>query len=359
MFIGNPLYEEDIITVANYNIDWDRLKNKNILITGATGLIGSFLIDVLMFRNKHYGSQISIYAIGRNSVRAKNRFGMYWENPLFKFIEQDVVEKINLNENIDYVIHGASNTHPISYASEPINTVILSVIGTKNILDFAVAYNVKRTLFLSTVEIYGENRGDTERFREDYCGYIDCNTLRAGYPEGKRVAEALCQAYINEKKLDIVIARCCRVYGPTMGSTDSKAIAQFIRNASNNQPILLKSNGTQRYSYCYVADICSAILIILLTGNIGEAYNISNDEFDLSLSEIAKICAKYGKTDVHFDVPSSIESAGYSNATKALLDSTKLSELGWKAKYSLSEGIRRTIQILSDINSLNQGRTNK
>jgi nucleoside-diphosphate-sugar epimerase len=346
MFINNRLYQEDIADVAKLNIDWDILANKSILITGATGLIGSFFIDALMFRNEHYDSNISIYAMSRNTNHAKKRFGIYWENSLFKFSSQDVTGKINLNGSIDYIIHGASNTHPISYATEPINTVIFSVAGTKNILDFASRYNVKRTLFLSTVEIYGENRGDAERFEESYCGYIDCNTLRAGYPEGKRAAEALCQAYINEKKIDVVIARCCRVYGPTMGLRDSKVIAQFLRNASSNQPVVLKSKGTQRYSYCYVADICSAMLIILLAGNTGEAYNISNDNSDLSLSEIATICAEYGKTEVIFDIPSSIETSGYSKATKALLNSAKLRELGWKAKYTLCEGIRRTIHTI-------------
>jgi nucleoside-diphosphate-sugar epimerase len=94
------------------------------------------------------------------------------------------------------------------------------------------------------------------------------------------------------------------------------------------------------------------MLIILLAGNTGEAYNISNDNSDLSLSEIAAICAEYGKTEVVFDIPSSIEASGYSKATKALLNSAKLRKLGWKAKYPLSEGVRRTIQILSKTNSL-------
>jgi nucleoside-diphosphate-sugar epimerase len=129
---------------------------------------------------------------------------------------------------------------------------------------------------------------------------------------------------------------------------DSKAIAQFLHNACNNKTIILKSKGDQQYSYCYVADICSAILVILLSGSNGEAYNISNDASDLSLSKIAAICAEFGKTEVVFNIPSSIEASGYSKATKALLDSAKLRELGWKAKYTLSEGIRRTILILSE-----------
>jgi nucleoside-diphosphate-sugar epimerase len=300
-----------------------------------------------MYRNSNYNNNIIVYASGRNQEKARARFKDYFSSPCFFFIEEDIRSPIKLNVDIDYIIHGASNTHPMAYATEPINTILLSILGTKNIFDFASVHKVKRIVFLSTVEIYGENRGDTEQFKEDYCGNIDCNTIRAGYPEGKRVVEALCQAYIQEKNMDIVIARCCRVYGPTMGNDDSKAIAQFLRNAVNNKPIVLKSKGTQQYSYCYVADICSALLTILLSGKRGEAYNISDNISDLSLSQIAAICADTVKQEVVFDIPSQIEASGYSKAIKALLDSTKLQELGWKANYTLPDGIRRTIQILS------------
>jgi nucleoside-diphosphate-sugar epimerase len=346
--ITNKLYQEDIAIIASCDLSWKTLKNSKILITGATGLIGTFLIDLLMYRNSNFNDNIIIYAVGRNQEKAKVIFKEYFNSSYFIFIEQDIRSPIGLNDDIDYIIHGASNTHPIAYAKESINTILLSVMGTKNILDFAYTHKVQRTLFLSTVEIYGENRGDTEQFKEDYCGYIDCNTVRAGYPEGKRVVESLCQAYIKEKNIDIVIARCCRVYGPTMGNDDSKAIAQFIRNASNNKPIVLKSKGMQQYSYCYVADICSALLVILLNGQNGEAYNISDNTSNFSLSQIAAICADVVKQDVIFDIPSQIEASGYSKVMKALMDNTKLLELSWQAKYTLPDGIRRTVQILSE-----------
>jgi nucleoside-diphosphate-sugar epimerase len=345
---NNALYQEDLAFVASYNIDWKILRDSKILITGATGLIGSFFIDMLMYRNNTYNDNIIIYAIGRNKDKADNRFRNYIKSPIFFFIQQDIQSPIELNVDIDYIIHGASNAHPVVYAREPINTIVTSVIGSKNVFDFAILHKVKRILYLSTVEIYGENRGDIDFFTENYCGYLDCNILRAGYPEGKRVSEALCQAYIQEKKLDIVIARCCRVYGPTMGNDDSKAIAQFIRNASQNKPIVLKSKGNQQYSYCYIADICSALLVILLSGKNGEAYNISDNVCKLSLFQIAQICAKSINTEVVFDIPSSIEASGFSKATKALLDSSKLQKLEWKAKYALPDGIKRTIQILSE-----------
>lgn len=346
MFVNNKLYTEDINTIASCNIFWDQLKNKSILITGATGLIGTFLIDVLMYRNKEYNDNIVIYAVSRNKEKAQIRFGEYFNSKYFTFIQQDIKIPINLNISVDYIIHGASNTHPIAYASEPIDTILLSVLGTKSILDFVAKHNVKRTLFLSTVEIYGENRADVEVFKEDYCGYIDCNTLRASYPEGKRAAEALCQAYINEKNIDIVIARCCRVYGPTMWSDDSKAIAQFIRNAVNNENIILKSKGDQLFSYCYVADVCSALLVLLLDGKNGEAYNISDIDCNLSLAQIADLLSEYIGKEIVFNIPSTVEAAGYSKATKALLDNTKMRKLGWEPKYHINDSLIRTVDIL-------------
>ncbi|MDR0443430.1 MAG: NAD-dependent epimerase/dehydratase family protein [Treponema sp.] len=346
MFTANKLYKKDLDTMASIDIDWGKLKNKKIMITGATGLIGTLLIDLLMYRNTKYNDGIIIYAVGRSGEKAFGRFKEHFNTPFFVFIQHDVQNPIEADFHIDYIIHGASNTHPIAYATEPINTILLSMLGTRSILDFATLHNVKRTLFLSTVEIYGENRGDTENFREDYCGYIDCNTLRAGYPEGKRAAEALCQAYIKEKNIDVVIARCCRVYGPTMGTDDSKAIAQFIKKGVNGEDIILKSKGEQQYSYCYVADVCSALLVLLLNGKNGEAYNISDSSCSLSLLEIATVLSEYSGKEIVFDMPSVTEAAGYSKVTKALLDNSKISEFGWGAKYSMRDGIIKTVEIL-------------
>jgi UDP-glucuronate decarboxylase len=349
MFLNDKLYTEDIDTVASGPFDWDKLKNKSILITGSTGLIGTFLIDLMMYRNIKYNNDITIYAIGRNREKAILRFKEYFDSRFFYFIQQDIQNPLELNKPVDYIIHGATNAHPMAFSTEPVNTILTSVIGTKSILDFASSKNVKQTVYLSSAEVYGVNKGDIEAFREDYCGYLDCNTLRACYPEGKRTAEALCQAYIKEKNINIVIARCCHIYGPTMTDDDSKVIAQFLRNAVNNENIVLKSKGDQQYSYCYVADICSALLVLLLNGKNGEAYNISDNNCNLSLFEIANILSEYTGKKIVFDTPSSIESSGYSKATKALVDSSKLQELGWEAKYSIKEGIIRTVNILRHI----------
>ena len=353
MFINSKNYIDDIKTIASINIDWNNFTNKTILITGATGLIGTFLVDLLMYRNSNYNNNITVYALNRNKETAKKRFNQYFDSPFFVSIQSDLQTSFELNVSVDYIIHGASNAHPIAYATDPIGTIITSVLGTKYILDFAYKQNTIRTLFISTSEIYGENRGDTEFFKEDYCGYIDCNTLRAGYSEGKRTAEALCQSYKNKYDINFVIARCCRIFGSTMGDDDSRSTSQFIKKTVNFEDIILKSNGEQKYSCCYVPDLCSSLLFLLLNGENGEAYNISDFSSSLSLYEIANILTEYSGKKIIFDLPSSVEAIGYSKITKALLDSSKLQNLGWKPLYSIKDGLIRTVNILREIKNEN------
>lgn len=183
----------------------------------------------------------------------KARFEYCFENSLFQFVEYDVNKKLIWNEmnQVDYVLHFASNTHPLQYATDPIGTITTNIIGVQNLLDFSVEHNVTRFVFASSNEVYGENRGDVEKFNEEYCGYINCNTMRAGYPESKRCGEALCQAYKAQKNLDIVIPRLTRSYGPTLLNTDTKALSQFLHNGVAGENIVLKSAGIQYYSWLF------------------------------------------------------------------------------------------------------------
>lgn len=346
MFANNPSYQKDVEKVIHTQLDWKKMSNKSLLFIGASGMIGTFLIDCLMAVNKKENLNISVYAMGRNQKKLQSRFIKYKEDPNFHLVVGDILEPLAFDIQYDFIIHGASNTHPKAYVSDPINTIMTNIKGTEQVLNYAAKNPVERVLFLSTVEIYGENRGDTEKFDESYCGYIDCNTLRAGYPEGKRASEALCQAYIKQYGIDVVIPRLCRIFGPTMLTEDSKASSQFIKNAVNNEDIVLKSEGTQYYSYCYVADAAYALLYLLFNGETGEAYNIANSEFDLTLKELAtKISAIVG-TKVIFEIPDSKEAAGYSKATQAILDTKKIERLGWKPIYSLNQGLEQVIRIM-------------
>ena len=344
---SSELYLEDVVRVANTELPWEKLRDSAVFLSGATGLLGSFLVDVLMQKNED-GLNCRVYALGRERKKSEKRFSKWWGDTHLAFLPYDVNKPFVRDDigTVDYVLHLASNTHPLQYATDPIGTITTNIVGLLNMLNFAVIHHVTRFAFASSNEIYGENRGDVELFDESYCGYIDSNTLRAGYPESKRCGEALCQAYKSQKGLDIVVPRFTRSYGPTMLFTDTKAISQFIRKGIAGEDIVLKSAGTQYYSYTYMADAVFGLLTAVLCGESGGAYNIADEETNIALKDLAKIIADYTGKQIVYEIPDIVEAAGYSKATKALLDGSKLKELGWKPFYTIHSGIQRTIDIL-------------
>ena len=331
---------------------WKRLEGKVLYLSGASGMLGSLLTDAVMRWNETlvFEKQCRILASGRNRHTAEERFSPWLKTPGFTFLEQDICQPLNVLPAVpDFWIHAASTTHPVAYAAEPVNTILSNVLGTQNLLERAAQTPNSRFLLLSSVEIYGENRGDTETFQESYCGYLDCNTLRAGYPEAKRVSEALCQAYVAEKDVDAVMIRLPRCYGPTMRMTDSKAVAQFIKKSVRGEDIVLKSEGNQFYSYTHAFDAVLGILWVLLAGETGQAYNLADEHSNIKLRDLAKIAADHAGSNVVFDMPDEMERRGYSTASKALLDAEKLQALGWSASYDIDTGIRETIDILREL----------
>lgn len=326
-------------------INWEKLKGKTILLSGATGMIGSCLIDIIETRNKKFNDNIKIIAIGRNKEKAQKRIRLEERSDFLKFVLTDVNIEFSVEEHVDYVIHAASNTHPMQYATEPVNTIKTNVFGLDNMLKIARNKNA-RFMFLSSVEVYGKNRGDTDEFTEDYCGYIDSNTLRAGYPESKRLGETLCQAYKSQYGLDIVISRLSRIYGFTMQEEDSKVIAQFIKNAVNKENIILKSDGMQKFGYVNVVDAVTGILIVMLSGKTGEAYNIEDTNSRVILKDLAYNIARIAGVNVEFRIPSELEKNGYSTANTALMSNYKIRELGWSAQIDIDKGIKMLLEDL-------------
>lgn len=348
--LHNSIYQDDIDYICNRPLPWNLLQGKTILVTGASGMIGSCFIDAIMKKSKQ-NLGCKIIAVSRNEMQARYRFDAYWEEKYFNFIKFDINNKISdqLLEKADYVLHLASNTHPVAYSSDPIRTITTNIIGTQNVIEYAIRQKARRVVFASSNEIYGENRGDVESFDEKYCGYIDCNTLRAGYPESKRCGEALCQAYRKQYGIDIVIPRFTRTYGPTMLWSDTKAISQFIKLGVEEKNIVLKSDGTQYYSYTHVCDAVVGLLTVMLKGKSGEAYNIADEKSYIMLKDLANMVSKKVGTSVVYELPELSESEGYSKATKSLLNGKKIKDLGWECKYSITDGIYQTIDILKSI----------
>lgn len=345
--LQNDTYLNDLSQYQKL-INWNKLRNRTVIFSGATGMIGRYMVDLIMKQNAETDLNCKIIALGRNENKAKKRFGNYFESPLFRFVKGDITKPLQI-DNVDkdaYVIHGASTTHPRAYSTYPISTVLSNIEGTRNLLNLSKKIKAKRFCLLSSVEIYGENRGDVAKFNEDYCGYINCNTLRAGYPEAKRVSEALCQAYMKEENLEVSIVRLARSYGPTMLMSDSKALSQFIKNGLNEENIVLKSKGTQYFSYVYVGDAVYGILQCLTNGVNGEAYNIADDQSNIHLKDLAQKIAELSDVKVVFDLPDEQEVQGYSKASQALLTTDKAREIGFKSQRNIDDGLKITLDIL-------------
>ncbi len=348
--LEHPLYLEDLETVASCGADWSQFEGATIGISGATGMVGTFLIDMLMQKVRAGGFDVSIVALGRDEQRARNRLP-YFDEPSFMFEEYDVAKPGVLpRAHADVVIHLASTTHPRAYATQPIATITSNVFGLQNLIEWQLssAEATGRFCFVSSVEVYGQNRSDVERFDEQYSGYIDCNTLRAGYPESKRLGESLCQAYAAERGASVYIPRLPRIYGPTLLASDTKALSQFLHKGVTGENVVLKSAGTQVYSYLHVVDAVSGLLWVLTRGEAGVAYNAADPSGDIALCDLAALIARQAGAEVVFENPDTTERAGYSTATKAILDGSRLRTLGWSVQYDLEKGVQRTIEVLRE-----------
>ncbi|MCR4837134.1 MAG: NAD-dependent epimerase/dehydratase family protein [Bacteroidaceae bacterium] len=340
---SHPLYQEDLANILAVK-DIEQLRGKRFLITGATGLIGVQLIDALMRLG-----DVDVIAVGRSRDKAAERLGEYFDNPHFTFLEHDITKPFNyalciMNYALDYIIPLASHTHPLAYSQYPVETIMINVKGAEHALDLAQQTGAT-VLYPSTVEVYGNAQGD-DVFTEDYTGMLNLKNARSCYPESKRVSEALCQSYMAEKGVKVKIVRLSRVFGPTMLPSDTKASSQFIQKAIAGEDIVLKSKGEQYFSYTYVADAVAAMLHVLLHGEMGVPYNISNEACDVHLREFAAICAECAGKEVVFDLPSETEAKGFSIATKAILDDARLKGIGFVPRYTIRDAIQRTIEIV-------------
>ena len=332
-------FESDLLQIFEKDLPWEEFSGRRILVTGATGLIGGCLVDALMLNpNRNY----QIYASGRNKRRALDRFKEFHECDDFHFLEYDVLYPLNCDVDFDYIIHAASYASPNAFVQNPVEVIKSNIIGVSNLIEYGLAHQMKRFLFISTGEVYGE--GDGRAFDEEYSGYVNCLKPRSCYPSSKRAAETLCVSYAEEYDADVVIARPCHVYGPNFSEKDNRVYAQFIRNILNDSDIIMKSTGEQFRSWCYVVDCVSALLYVLLKGEKGQAYNIADCRSVISIKNLAETIAEIGNKSVIMEVPSVSESLGYNVVTKSVFKTEKLEALGWSIEGTMKEKLEKTLK---------------
>ena len=346
----NSSYWNDVAEAVTSIPDVSELYGKRILITGGTGLIGSSVVDILVWLNRNENAGIKIVLAARSEDRVWKRFeGMSVRDGL-EFLKYDATsrEDVKVDGNIDFVIHAASNANPAIYMKEPVETMLSNFVGLNSMLRLAAAKKVKRLLFVSSSEVYGQKESLTEPFEEDKYGFLDILSERAGYPSSKRAGETLIVAYGMEYGVDSVIVRPGHIYGPTITPADNRASAEFTRDALEGKNIVMKSKGEQLRSYCYSLDCASAMLTVLIRGEKGNAYNISNPDAICTIRAIAEMIAEKGGVKVEFDLPTEAEKKSYSMMMNSALRSDKLEALGWKGKFDLEHGVDSMFKAMKD-----------
>ncbi len=354
MWIESELYEQDLTSILeDINIDWSRLKNKNILITGATGLIGSVLVNSFMFANINKNLNMNVYAMVRDIEKAEKMFRhcINSEIGLF-FVESDILHIVDCEFDIDYIIHTASPTSSKDFVDFPVETIDSIFLGTKKILE--IAKKKKATfVFLSTMEVYGTPLTD-EKIDENHHNNLDTTMVRNCYPISKRMVENLCVCYCEEYGVDVKIVRLTQTFGPGVQYNDGRVFAEFARCVLENKDIILRTKGETKRSYLYTADAVRAIIIIMLNGDEGAAYNVANDETYCSIFEMATLVSKVCTNDkikVVFDLSSDLSRFGYAPTLHMNLNTEKIKKLGWKPYYGLSSMFQRLCESMKEISS--------
>ena len=343
---NHPLWLADLDEVLKELPELAELANRTIMVTGATGLICSAIIDLLLRWNKNHKNEIiHVLAAGRSKERFEDRFAPYINDGFLRFVPYDATRENHFDFRCDYIIHGASNTTPGLFISEAVETMIDNFDGMKDLLNYAYQNHVKRALYISSSEVYG--RKETARpFSEDEYGYIDLLNPRNSYSVSKRATETLCVSFAAEYGVEAVIVRPGHIYGPTASPKDGRVSSLWAYAAARGEDIVMKSDGAQVRSYCYCLDCASAILKVLLCGENCQAYNISNPESIISIKTMAEIYARTAGVALRMELPTDSEVKSFNPMDNSSLDSTRLLALGWKGMFDAERGFEHTVEVL-------------
>lgn len=341
-FCANTLREKGLL---------DQLTGKTVFITGATGLIGSQMVLALLEANRLYGANITVVAYIRSREKAEKLFADVLPSSSLDFVIGDLTQPVSYDKPVDYIVHGASATGSKYFVESPVETIQTAIYGTDRLLQFAKDKQISGMVYLSSLEVYGVPNGEHETISECDYGYIDQLSVRSSYSEGKRMVECLCASYASEYGVPVKVARLSQTFGAGVAYQDGRVFAEFARCLMEKKDIVLHTDGSTVRSYCYTADAVCALYTILLKGEPGNAYNVTNMDTACSIREMAELVAGLepdAGVKVRIEVPEDLSSFGYNPQMIIRLDSTKLNDLGYAPSVGMKEMFRRTIRSMRE-----------
>ena len=340
----DAMLQEDLERIAaSEQIDWEKLREKTVLITGATGLIGGLLAKALVCAGTARGLNIRVLAAVRNPEKAKRMFKAFLGYGLVP-VECDVLKPIQIEEPVHYIFHTASVTASKDFVDRPVETIFTTLKGTEHLLELAKEKKTESMVYLSSMEAYGVMDPEHYIVRETDYGYIDPLQVRSSYSEGKRMAEGICGAYAHEYQVPVKTARLAQTFGAGIARNENRVFAQFAHSIMDGTDIVLHTDGSKAHCYCYTSDAVLGLLTVLLNGKDGEAYNISNEATFGTIREMAEmLVSRYPQSGSRlvFDIPEDANKFGYAPTSRMLVNSEKLNALGWNAQVDLPEMFER------------------
>lgn len=335
--------------ISNPLINWDKLKNKSIFITGGTGLIGSILVKSILLKNKLENTNIKMFLLVRNKDEAERIFG---KNDSIDYIVSNIQDYKPVEMKFDYIIHGASPTKSKFFVENPVETNDIAVLGTKNILEQAKISKVESFIYMSSMEMYGTI--DSENVTEEMQGFINPLEVRSSYSLGKRMCELYSYSYFKEYNIPVKIARIAQTFGAGISQKENRVYKIFADSILEKKDIVLKTKGTTIINFSYTTDTVIGLLYILLNGKNGEAYNLVSEKTGMTIFDSAKwLAEKYGENKVNVIVEEPNENNGFAPDNKMILSNEKLKKLGWKPKYNLKQGYERLLNYMREIKENN------
>ena len=269
----NEILLEDHRQIASAEyIPWEKLQGKTILVTGACGLIGSTLVNALLYANETKNLNLKVIALDISKAVFAERFET---NAALSFIEASVEHLPEIEDDVDYIVHAASPTASKYFVEHPVETINIAINGTRNMLELAKQKKVDAFVYLSSMEVYGHPPKGHKVTENEVAGF-DTTNVRNCYPLGKQMCENICTSYFAEYGVPAKIIRLTQTFGAGVRYDDSRVFAEFMRCAVEKRDIVLKTKGETERCYLYTADAVTAILAVMLKGATGQAYTAAN-----------------------------------------------------------------------------------